>query len=167
MLRNNKGFSALRLAYDSSWLEMVNFLKAHGALHDSSDVKLKSSEMIKAVNHGSLDRAKLLLAAAPDLINARDGTGATLLMIASHDGNLKMAELLVENGADVNAKDKAGTTALMKASDMGKLEIAELLVENGADVNAKDKAGTTALMKASKEKNHEVVNLLRTHGAQN
>ena len=74
-----------------------------------------------------------------------------------------MAELLIENGADVNIKDNKGqiplhkfSTAKNSASSRQKLFIvAQLLIEKGADVNAKDNQGKTPLLDNVNAKDNE------------
>lgn len=62
----------------------------------------------------------------------------TALQIASRDGNLGIAELLLKNGAGVNSPpaEKLGATALQFAALGGYLGIASLLIDKGADINA-------------------------------
>ena len=48
-----------------------------------------SAELLEVVRSGDVDSARRMLAAGAD-INWRDGEGATLLMLASHAGNLPM-----------------------------------------------------------------------------
>jgi ankyrin repeat protein len=76
---------------------------------------------------------------------ARTTDGYTALMIASEKGNLVIAQLLVEGGANVNAaRTDDGWTALMRAAKKGHLEIARFLLNSGADKAALSHAGRTA-----------------------
>ena len=58
--------------------------------------------------------------------------GATLLMLASSEGQLEVVKILLSNGANVNAKDKTGKTALWLAKLNGRKEIVKLLLAAGA-----------------------------------
>lgn len=75
-----------------------------------------------------------------------------------------MAQLLLENRADVETADKTGVTSLMLAAHYGRLAIMNVLVEKGADIEAEDEYGT-ALIRASKGGHKEVVQSLLGRGA--
>lgn len=67
--------------------------------------------LMAAAENGSLDEAREILARNPELVHQRDELGATPLHIAAFNGHRKMAELLLEHGADINAIDaKYGAT---------------------------------------------------------
>jgi ankyrin repeat protein len=62
----------------------------------------------------------------------------TPLMYAARDGNLAMARMLVDAGADVNRRAANGTPPLVAAITNNHIELALFLVDNGADINAAD-----------------------------
>ena len=90
-----------------------------------------------------------------------------LALLGASKGHLEIAQLLVEEGANVNyACTDDGMTALILASQEGHLEIARLLVGGGANVNAaRTTDGWTAMMWAARDGNLEIVRLLLTSGA--
>ena len=59
-----------------------------------------------------LDRPLLL----KRLLEAKDDNGATALLIACHNKDYSLVELLVESGADVKATDLNGNTAILLAA---------------------------------------------------
>jgi ankyrin repeat protein len=59
-------------------------------------------------------------------------TEGTLLMWASYNGHLEVAELLIQKGATVNIKDDWGYTALDWALRNNHTEMAALLINAGA-----------------------------------
>ncbi len=73
--------------------------------------------------------------------------------------NLKEAQKLIDDGADVNAKDKFGHTPLHTATSP---EMVQLLIKNGADVNARNVFGDTPLHTKTSP---EIVRLLIKNGA--
>jgi len=95
---------------------------------------------------GLHDIAKILAIERPQGVNSRRFDGAsTPLHLASLNGDLDLARMLVERGADVSAQNKYGWTALHFASECGHVDLARMLVERGADVSAQDEDGSTAL----------------------
>lgn len=82
-------------------------------------------------------------------------------IIASENGNYEIAELLLDNGAQVDGTlDTKRRSALMNASMNGHYKTAELLLNNGADFDLQDSCGWTALMLASSLGHFEIAKLL-------
>ena len=88
-------------------------------------------------------RIRALIKDSPDLINARDSDGSTPLHHAASKGQLKVAEFLLANGADVNApafignsgaSAASGSTPLLFAARNGHKSMVELLLAKGASV---------------------------------
>lgn len=63
----------------------------------------------------------------------------------SHVDKGKLAEGLMQNGANLNSKDFRGSTPLHIAVQKESENMAEILVRNGADINAKDILESTPL----------------------
>ena len=116
----------------------------------------------EAAESGDIEAVKQHLADGTDIELKCTGCGSTALGHAAKYGHNEIAELLIENGADVDAKDEDGSTPLHLAALMGRKEIAELLIENGADVNAKAMDGGTPLHYAATK---EIAELLISKGA--
>ena len=98
------------------------------------------------------------------LVDAEDSK-ATPLHVASKDGHLRLAELLVENGAGIEARNGTGATPLILAARYGHLAIVKLLLEKGAAVDVINDDRSTALHWASQEGHVEIVKLLTEKGA--
>uniref|UniRef100_A0A8D0HRJ2 Protein phosphatase 1 regulatory subunit 16A n=1 Tax=Sphenodon punctatus TaxID=8508 RepID=A0A8D0HRJ2_SPHPU len=81
------------------------------------------------------------------LLKAAQGQGGTLggLHIASANGYLEAAELLLEHKASMNAKDEDGWEPLHAAACWGQIHLVELLVAHGADLNGKSMLDETPL----------------------
>jgi ankyrin repeat protein len=120
--------------------------------------------LYEAAESGDIEAVKQHLADGTDIELKCTGCGSTALGHAAKEGHKEIAELLVENGADVSAKDEDGWTPLFYAAGGGKKEVVELLIEKGADVNATDDGGTTPLDVAIARKHPKIANLLRKHG---
>ncbi len=91
--------------------------------------------------------------------------GRTLLHAAAGRGREVIAELLIDNGANVNVKDALAATPLHEAANIGDNELVELLIAKGADVNANDLYGSTPLHQAAHRGRKAVVTLFISKGA--
>ncbi len=67
--------------------------------------------VFEAIKNGDVEEVKRM-ATTKEALAARDVHGRTPLMNAAEQGNLQMATVLAEAGADINAKDKNGFTAI-------------------------------------------------------
>jgi serine/threonine-protein phosphatase 6 regulatory ankyrin repeat subunit B len=91
----------------------------------------------------------------------------TALMLASNDGNLKIVNKLLMQGADPNKKDINGWTALMIAAQKCYVNVVNTLLAHGAQPNiSTSDSGTTALTAASDKGYVEVVDKLLASGAE-
>jgi uncharacterized protein len=116
------------------------------ATRETDIVNPRNPAVFETIRKGDTVSLRAMLS-DKSLVNVRDTTAATPLMIAALDGEADSVKLLLENGADPNAQNAAGATALMWAVD--DLAKVRLLLGAGADVNMKSKQGTTALIVAA------------------
>lgn len=96
-------------------------------------------------------------------VNARDGSGLTILMLAAAFPRPGVVQLLVNGGADVNAIAADGRTALLNAiwSAESTADVVTILVDAGADVSAADENyGLTPREWAVKTGKQDVAQLL-------
>lgn len=108
------------------------------------------------------DALKELLRSHANL-EARDEYGETAL-IETVSG--RIAELLVNAGANVNAQNKEGKTALILAAERNYADkIAALIKAPGIRLEQRDRAGATALMAARNSGHQDCVRLLVAAGA--
>ena len=122
----------------------------------------------QAARDGNIEAIKRHLEAGTD-VNAKTVSRFTPLHFAAAFGHKEVAELLIDEDADVNAKDdKHKFTPLHHASIKGHKENVQLLISRGAYVNAKvalgPKQGLTSLDAANETNHHEIADLLRKHG---
>lgn len=121
--------------------------------------------LLKACKDGNFDEAKRLIDAGVD-VNAMDAHGWTPLYWACNMGHVKVAKLLIKNGANVNSNENEyKTTPLHVGCQQFLPRLAELLIKNGADVNSKDRYGYTPLDEACKKGHVDIANLLLNRGA--
>ena len=95
-----------------------------------------------------LDLVRYFISRGADVNKASDA-GATLLILAAHEGNDEMVKLFIDKGAVVDQKDKRGRTSLMLAAFKGYSETAKYLIERGAGVNETNNEGFAPLHFAS------------------
>jgi hypothetical protein len=69
--------------------------------------------------------------------------------VPTANGQLKVAELLIQRGAIVDMLNDKQKTPPDKAAGHGKVEITRLLINNGANLHANDGKGWTRLPSAS------------------
>lgn len=91
--------------------------------------------------------------------------GLTPLHLAAGKGKIEVAEVLLENGAEMNLKaSNLGYTPLHLAAINGQQTVAEFLVDKGAEVNPKSKTGATPLDLSVDKGHKELADFLRKHG---
>ncbi len=87
-------------------------------------------------------------------IKGEDGLTSLGYLIVNSDDNEesnKIAESLINNGADVNSVNNINESLIILSAANKKTEITKLLIDNGADINAKSNLGETALHRAEGE----------------
>ena len=82
-------------------------------------------------------------------IDTCDERGWTPLFIASFNGNLELAKLFIEFGANENMKDHGGFTPLHWAAFNGHANVIKHFVTHNAEINAQSLRGWTPLMMAA------------------
>ncbi len=108
------------------------FLIAFSGPAFADDSKL----FLEAANKGDVAKVRKFLASGVD-VNAKTEYGGTALAFACDRGNVELAKLLIENGADVDTKDSFYSATPMSWAMMhGHLDILELLVNAGATVES-------------------------------
>uniref|UniRef100_A0A4W6CAG5 Protein phosphatase 1 regulatory subunit 16A n=1 Tax=Lates calcarifer TaxID=8187 RepID=A0A4W6CAG5_LATCA len=163
-LVNEDGLTALHQCCIDDFVEIVQCLLDAGACVNACDSELWTP-LHAAATCGHTGLVQLLIQAGADLLavnadgnmpydlcedadlNTQDDNGATLLHIASANGYISVAELLLENRAQVEVKDSDGWTPLHAASCWGQVSIqmVELLVAHGASLDTKSVLEETPL----------------------
>ena len=152
-------------------------------------------QMLDAVKNGDLDCVRTLLASDAELVNARDDTGDSAVLLSLYHRRREVTELLLARGPRLNFFEAAavgdvtrmwellkhypelvtsyshdGFTALHLAAFFGHADAVELLLENHADIHAAAKNQTfapraTALHSAVAHGDAHIVALLLNAGA--
>jgi cytohesin len=114
----------------------------------------------EAVRDGQADRAVALIQEEGAKVNAQDENGMTPLHYTATNGEVGLAEMLIDAGADVNIRDDEGNTPLHWSTRNSFAAIAEMLLENGADPIALNGEGQTAMDIAEEIDSVDMIDLL-------
>ncbi len=89
-----------------------------------------------------------------------------LLQNAIADKDIRFAEFLLQNGADVDTKNERGQTLLYgEVEKANNLEIVKLLIRYGADVNAIDNYRIPIISRAVVSRDIDIIRFLLDNGA--
>jgi ankyrin repeat protein len=84
----------------------------------------------------------------PKLINKTNSHLSTLLLQVAYAGNIHLANILLDNGADINAQNMFGMNALMLTDSIA---LSSLLLDRGININAISNHGCNVLMIKARE----------------
>ncbi len=123
--------------------------------------------LLIATTNGHSNIVQLLIDYAAD-VTIKGNYDQTALHHASKNGNVQIAKILLDNGANshINGRDRYGMTPLHHASINGCTSIIEMLLVQGANIHiATDTEHKNSLHYASKNDHYEAVTLLLQNGA--
>jgi len=119
-LKDEDGRTPLHLAAESADGDIVKLLLDKGAKIDEKDDESGFTALHYAARLGNKDAAELLIARGAD-VNAKDKQGHTPLCVAdNHD--YKVAELLINKGADSAIRTESHRTLLQLAQERKQIE---------------------------------------------
>ncbi|MEZ5357377.1 MAG: ankyrin repeat domain-containing protein [Candidatus Zixiibacteriota bacterium] len=111
------------------------------------------------------DMIKLLVERGADLEVANNYGRTPLLNTAREGGDIPIARLLLDLGANVNARDRGDETAIGLATWRGFRELADLLLDRGAEFDHTGREGEFLLAYSAEKKIDRLFNLLVERGA--
>jgi ankyrin repeat protein len=118
---------------------------------------------VAAAGLAGLLSASTVLAA--DVVDSRDGSGSTPLLLASSHDDAAQVKQLLKTGANPNVRNKLDTTPLLEAAFHSNPEIIKALLDAGADPNAAGADGQTPLMLVARGTNVAAAKMLLDKGA--
>jgi ankyrin repeat protein len=159
--RDSSGKTAMKLAQEAAWPELIAMLKKAGG---KAVAATGAEELKRALDSGSLAAVKQVLAKGVDP-NSVVLLDFTALTVASQSGKIELVRALLDKGADPNRRGKEdGALPLHTAADKGHAQIVQLLLKKGANPNLLAQ-GKTALMAALSKSEAAIAKLLLTSGA--
>ncbi len=130
-------------------------------LEFGADVKAKDAgghnPLYRAANGQGSDEeegraaVELLIAHGANVNEVSGVGGMTPLHMSARRGTAKIAEALLNAGADIEARDKSGETPLRRAVNCDKEQVVGLLLSRGANPRSMDKKGSTPIDSARSE----------------
>ena len=115
---------------------------------NSSDDLSGITNLMTAVSNRDIEAIKYYTKSITSEINKKNYGGATALHLACRNGDVEIARILLENGAEINVADNEGWTPLMRAALASNSEIVELLLNRGATTEDLNSYGETAVLHA-------------------
>jgi ankyrin repeat protein len=131
-------------------------------------VAIYAGEIHRAIVDGDGARVKELLKANPALATAPDEGDpyrSQPLHFAAIAGNVELARLLIEAGADVDCGDSDESTPLDNAAMHHHADMVAFLISKGADVNRRDRNGACPMSFAAAGGDSAIVGQLMQAGA--
>lgn len=124
----------------------------------------KIVELDRHIGKGHVEEVVRLMDEDPSLLERADARrNDGLVRHAAESGQLEMARLLIERGANIHATAMGGRTALHGAAELGHEGLTAFLLSKGAQADRKEKKGRTPLMLACDGNHLGVVRVLVEH----
>jgi uncharacterized protein len=155
--RDPQGVSAVMHAIYRSRKDIISILLA---VHSGLDI-------FEAAALGQTQRVSELLSQSPSFVNDYSADGFTALHFAAYFLQPAVANVLIEQHANVAAvaKNPTKVTPLHSAASSRNVAVVRQLLEHGAPANARQQAGWTPLHAAAQNGDLETLDLLLLHGA--
>jgi ankyrin len=117
----------------------------------------KKSPLHSAIHFQRFDHISYFLTIKPELVKAKDAEGLTPLHEVAGGGNVKIAQMLVEAGAEIEAQNEDGLTPLMEACCAGHDDLVEWFLQRGVNVNHVAKLRSYTPFLCACEKGHVAI----------
>jgi E3 ubiquitin-protein ligase mind-bomb len=145
--QDDNGNTALHCAIEKQYHPAIDLMVRQADV----DFTVVNNRGFNVLHHaacaGNAYAVEQILSHAPShIVNIQKDDGFTALHIASLNGYLNIAELLITQGhANIELTNAEQHTPLLTGLSQGRASIIELLVSHGANVNAVDSEGSCAL----------------------
>ena len=167
---NTVNWTPLHAAVDRRHLDILLLLLECGAHVDHRGGQGQTA-LYMASSRGYTEIVGSLIARGADpnaICDDLDGDGNvvkwTPLLVASRNGDLEIAKVLLRDNADVNYQDQLCRSPLLVASRHQPSDLARLLLNHGANLDTLDYSGNSALHQASMNGSTTTVMLFLEYG---
>ena len=154
---------------------MANIVSKSSSANNSSANALKQLEaqgrvftnkaFVLEIIGGDIEKVALFIDAGIDVNEGFDGSLPLTDLASLGRGSCEIAQLLIDNGANVNGMSENEFSPLRMAIVNDHKDLVQLLICNGADVNAADQDGMAAIHTAANHNRTELAQLLIENGA--
>lgn len=175
LFQSTPAWELAKAVQDESESRINEIVAKDPKLINYQDPKYGNTLLMLTIKNQQIKPFELLLENKADVSihNIYDGTSALIEACNSKHYDIKFADVLLQNGADINdvevGKRRVGNTTrftpLMAAARTGNLELVKLLVEKGADLNYQNEYKQSALGESILGNEYETVFLLLKNGA--
>ncbi|MFD0797216.1 ankyrin repeat domain-containing protein [Maribacter chungangensis] len=117
--------------------------EANNPTETKSVVAAPEMDIQAAILSENVEAVKQHIKAGTDLNKKDPMSGSTPLITASSFGKNKIAQVLIDGGADLSLQNNDGATALHTAAFFCRVEVVQLLIDAKADKTAKNNFGMT------------------------
>jgi hypothetical protein len=131
-VKNDASHFAEQGFYPWKFTDQTKTYKAVFGLASQDRALALADKLCNASARGDLERVRVLLSEGADTEATTDSSGSTPLLLACSNGHLRVAELLIEYGADVHARNTFRQNALTMAAQGGHRKLADYLMSRGA-----------------------------------
>lgn len=175
LFQNTPAWELAKAVQDENEKKIDEIVSKNSKLINYQEPKYGNTLLMLTIMNQQIKPFRYLLEKKADINihNTFDGTSAIIEASGSKYYDIKYAEILIQNGANVNdietGERKKGNstrvTPLIEASKTGLLELVALLISNGADVNYINEFNQSALSESIIQRKYEVSHYLLQNGA--
>ena len=147
-------------------IQKDKILAEGGVVEKEDDRMLSPGELMTALERGNKELVKQYIAKKGKLdVKVGENGWYSPLYLAVQHGQMEMAVILLDGGANIEFPAHWGSTPLMSAARSGNVEMAKLLISRKANINAVNHGGSSVLTEAIMSKNPQMIRLILDSGA--
>ena len=128
---------------------------------ETTMIDVSNEALIQSVTDSDFPTLQTLLNTGTYDINAMNSKQETLILIATHNNDVPIAQLLIDNGANVNLQDTILDSAYLYAGAQGRTEILDYMLRHAdIDFSVVNRYGGNTLIPAAEKGHIDAVRLL-------